>query len=140
MVLFLFVIMLLGAERLPPSENLRWQPLLAIPLVLILAANAAVTLFSRVGGLADVAEVPPTYGAPGVIGELLFTQYVLPFLITGVILLVAVIGAIFLAKFERPSPGQEVRRYNASVPAPAGAVSSSTRETPAGEQEAVLKQ
>ena len=35
MVLFLFVIMLLGAERLPQGEALRWQPLLAIPLALI---------------------------------------------------------------------------------------------------------
>src|SRR5512138_2097597 len=39
MVLFLFVIMLLGAERLPVGKTLRWQPWVAIPLALILAGE-----------------------------------------------------------------------------------------------------
>jgi NADH-quinone oxidoreductase subunit J len=139
MVLFLFVIMLLGAEHLPKSDNLRWQPLVAFPLGLVLVAAFVLGLFNRLG-FGAAADVPDTYGAPSLIGEMLFTDYTLPFLVTGVILLVAVIGAIFLAKSDRPSPGQVVRRYSADVPAPAGAASAEAREVPAAEQEAALKQ
>src|SRR5512141_2553230 len=49
MVLFLFVIMLLGAERLPQGEALRWQPWLAIPLALILVGEFAYNLFHWTG-------------------------------------------------------------------------------------------
>lgn len=135
MVLFLFVIMLLGAEHLPPSNTLRWQPLVAIPLVLILAASFALNLFSNFGAQAEVAEVAETYGAPSLIGETLFTSYVLPFLITGVILLVAVVGAIFLAKSEKASPGQAVRQYSASMSTAARAGAASSREPAPAEQE-----
>jgi NADH-quinone oxidoreductase subunit J len=103
MVLFLFVIMLLGAERLQTGKSLRWQPYLAVPLALILAADFAYYLFqSAYGGgegfPLDVAATPANYGAPQAIGELLFTQYALPFEITAVILLAAVVGAILLAR------------------------------------------
>src|SRR6266508_4597773 len=94
MVLFLFVIMLLGAERLPKGEALRWLPLAAIPLALILAADFAYNLSQWTGQLVDVAETAPDYGAPKAVGQLLFTQYSLPFEITAVILLTAALGAI----------------------------------------------
>ena len=42
MVLFLFVIMLLGAERLPARPTLRFQTLAAIPLALLLLAFLAI--------------------------------------------------------------------------------------------------
>jgi len=102
MVLFLFVIMLLGAERLPKSAGPRWQPYVAIPLALLLAADFGYYIFQWTGQLVDVAEIPANYGAPKAIGELLFTQYSLPFEITAVILLAAVIGAIILARPDRP--------------------------------------
>jgi NADH-quinone oxidoreductase subunit J len=138
MVLFLFVIMLLGAERLQRSEKLRWQPMLAIPLALILAGVLALNLFGRVGVLQPTAEVADTFGEPAAIGGALFTQYVLPFLTTGLILLVATVGAVILAKPDRKtSPGQVVRHVNAAVPAPAGAPGSTEKEMPAAEQEKV---
>ena len=118
MVLFLFVIMLLGAERLPKSTELRWQPYVAIPLALILAADFAYILIRNTGGLVDVADTPANYGAPQAIGELLFTQYSLPFEVTAVILLVAVVGAILLARPDRPKKQREELRALAEAQRP----------------------
>src|SRR5512144_3088888 len=47
MVLFLFVIMLLGTEALPPSKALPWQRPLAFGLALILVVEAGYVLFVR---------------------------------------------------------------------------------------------
>ena len=100
-VLFLFVIMLLGAERLPGGEPLKWQRFLAIPLIIILAADFAFNI-AREGGQIGMVDLPVKgYGAPADIGEILFTQYALPVEITAIILLVAVVGAIVLAKVDQ---------------------------------------
>src|SRR5512138_1840248 len=47
MVLFLFVIMLLGTELLPPSKELPWQRPLAVVLALGLVAETAYLLLGR---------------------------------------------------------------------------------------------
>jgi len=97
-VLFLFVIMLLGAEKLPGGEPLRWQRFLAFPLVILLVVDFAVNI-NRLGGTLALIDLPPRgYGEPVEIGKVLFTQYALPFEITAIILLVAVVGAIVLAR------------------------------------------
>jgi NADH-quinone oxidoreductase subunit J len=110
MVLFLFVIMLLGAERLPPRPTLRFQTLAAIPLALLLLVEFGVNIIQWGGQNASVAAPPADFGAPKAVGELLFTRYMLPFEVTAVILLAAVIGAIILAKADKPTIGQAVRR------------------------------
>src|SRR5512143_84400 len=62
MVLFLFVIMLLGAESLPSRDTLRWQPLIAIPLALILVGDFVYNLFTRASThLANVSQPPANY-------------------------------------------------------------------------------
>lgn len=128
MVLFLFVIMLLGVERMPDSANLRWLPVVAIPLLGVLLAVLGLTFFNRMGSLAGAADVSSTFGAPNEIGALLFTQYTLPFEITGVILLTAVIGAIILAKADHPSARDEARAARLAADA------SSKKDVPAGAQ------
>ena len=110
MVLFLFVIMLLGAENLPRGEALRWQPLLALPLVLVLAGTFALNLFRRSSELVNIATPPADFGAPARIGETLFSEFMLPFEVTGIILLVATVGAIMLAKPDRPSAAEMAQR------------------------------
>ena len=55
MVLFLFVIMLLGAERLPGETVLPWQRPVAIVLGVILLLEAGYLLFVRLG-------ITPSYG------------------------------------------------------------------------------
>src|SRR5512143_2963545 len=96
MVLFLFVIMLLGTETLPPAGILPWQRPLAVVLALILVGEASYLLF--VGRVTSGVVQPPvqTFGSPQAVGLALFNQYLLPFEITSVLLLVAMVGAIFL--------------------------------------------
>ncbi len=108
MVLFLFVIMLLGAERVPLQSKLRWQTPLAVVLVVALIAAAAFILFSPQVGIQMTAlqplpggNDPSLYGSPQSLARSLFTSYLLPFEITGVLLLVAMIGAVVLAKEEK---------------------------------------
>ncbi len=101
MVLFLFVIMLLGAEGLGKSETLSWQRPLAIVLGLILLVEAIYLIFFQGGAPAAVGAVDAGFGSPNIIGETLFNQYLLPFEITSILLLVAMIGAILLTKSEK---------------------------------------
>jgi NADH-quinone oxidoreductase subunit J len=97
-VLFLFVIMLLGAERLPGGEPLRWQLWIAVPLVIVLGVDFGTSIVRQGGQLGMIEDAPVGYGAPQAIGKILFTQFALPVEITAIILLVAVVGAILLAK------------------------------------------
>jgi NADH-quinone oxidoreductase subunit J len=98
MVLFLFVIMLLGAERLPGESLLPWQRPLAIGMGLILLLEAAYLLFVRLGSASAPQAVEQGFGSPAAIGEELFTSYLLPFEVISVLLLVAMIGAIVLTR------------------------------------------
>jgi len=108
-VLFLFVIMLLGAERMPGGEPLKWQRLIAIPLAIVLAADFGVNIARKSGTMTLIAPPPEGYGAPVEIGKILFTKYAFPVEIVAIILLVAVVGAILLAKAdEKPSIRQEL--------------------------------
>jgi len=101
MVLFLFVIMLLGAEQLPPAKVLPWQRLLAIVLALILVVEAGYLLFFRGAATGQIGEPLATFAGPRQIGLELFNQYLLPFEVTSILLLVAMIGAIVLTKKEK---------------------------------------
>src|SRR5512139_1870482 len=103
MVLFLFVIMLLGTELLPASNVLPWQRPAAVALAVGLAAEAVYVLFVRgtVGG--SIPTPVESFGSPQGIGRALFTQYLLPFEITSVLLLVAMVGAIILARKDKGS-------------------------------------
>lgn len=104
MVLFLFVIMLLGAEKLRQRQTLGWQQPLAIGLGTVLLLEAAYIVFYRSGQIAllpSIQSMAPGHGSPSEIGLLLFNQYLLPFEVTSVLLLVAMIGAIVLTKSEK---------------------------------------
>ena len=102
MVLFLFVIMLLGAERAGPIQAIQWQRPLAITLAVILLGEAAYIIITN-KNLAVVAEqqISAGFGSPAQVGTALFSSYLLPFEITSVLLLVAMIGAIVLTKGEK---------------------------------------
>ena len=104
MVLFLFVIMLLGAEQLRQDQSIGWQQPLAIILGTVLLIEAGVIVLS----IGNTGAVVPTFSTlnseaagPVAIGTALFNQYLLPFEITSVLLLVAMIGAIVLTKAEK---------------------------------------
>ena len=96
MVLFLFVIMLLGAERTYVERDaIAWQRPLAVVLGLLLLAEAAFVVFTR-GVTAAPRAGTTEIGAPRAIAEALFTTYLLPLEITWVLLLVALVGAVVL--------------------------------------------
>jgi NADH-quinone oxidoreductase subunit J len=98
MVLFLFVVMLLGAERLEgpvTGATGRWQvplsALLALGLLGILG-YVFVTGALRDGAAAEVA----IDAGPAAIGLALFEAYVFPFEVASILLLVAMIGVVVL--------------------------------------------
>lgn len=97
MVLFLFVIMLLGAERLPASRALPWQRPLAIFLALVLIVETGYLLFFR-NTATGLVHLPQTdaFGSPWEVGKMLFLQYLLPFEVTSILLLAAMVGAVVL--------------------------------------------
>jgi NADH-quinone oxidoreductase subunit J len=101
MVLFLFVVMLLGGERLPPTTRMRWQIPLAALLGLMLLGEALYALFAlRSGGL-GAPHVDRAFGSPSAVGLHLFQEYLLPVEIASILLLVAMMGAIVLTRPER---------------------------------------
>ena len=101
MVLFLFVIMLLGTESLPASNVLPWQRPLAIVLALLLAGETIYLLFMRGASVGAIPGPVESFGSPQGVGRALFNQYLLPFEITSVLLLVAMVGAIVLTRREK---------------------------------------
>jgi NADH-quinone oxidoreductase subunit J len=107
MVLFLFVIMLLGAEVLPPKETLPWQRPLALGLGGLLFL--AIGYFILTSGLnANLYAPPAETGTTEFLvqmSKMLFTQYLLPFEVTSILLLTAMVGAIVLTKKEKGGQG-----------------------------------
>jgi NADH-quinone oxidoreductase subunit J len=97
MVLFLFVIMLLGPERMNHKSEMAWQRPLALTLGAILLVETAYLMF-RQGIVQFGTQAPANFGDPAALGTALFSQYLLPFEVTSVLLLVAMIGAIVLTK------------------------------------------
>lgn len=105
MVLFLFVIMLLNLGH-DYQYDLKRGPLAILSFAVIGAiAGILATRFtaetvpaaSASGGAAIDAAVREA-GAVGAIADPLYTTYVVPFEITGILLLVAIVGALVLAK------------------------------------------
>lgn len=98
-VLFLFVIMLIGTEtRLLGTRGRSRQIATIIAVVAGVAFLASVVYVSMAGTLASDQGRVPGNGAVQAIGEALFTQYLLPFELASVLLLVAMIGAVVLAR------------------------------------------
>jgi len=101
MVLFLFVIMLLDIR----SEPAPWAPpdrgriLIAVLLSVVLLAELGVAVARRfVLAPAGGPAVASSFGRTQTVGRLLFTDFLFPFEITSIILLVAMVGAMVLAK------------------------------------------
>lgn len=98
MVLFLFVIMLLNLRHPeePTNRPYAGQKVAGIVLSLALAFFLSYGL-SRVQ-LAPAGAAKPGLGNTESIARLLFTDYLLPFEVTSILLLVAIVGAVVLAK------------------------------------------
>ncbi len=107
MVLFLFVIMLLDIRSDIEHINLkRLSRILALLATFIFLGETFLIIWmSLKGKAAFVGLGEGVLGDVPSVGELLFTKYLLPFEIASVLLLVAIVGAIILAKRKlRPEP------------------------------------
>jgi len=97
MVLFLFVIMLLDLK----AEERRKVKKFGVAAGLVcVSAILGILLASIARAPVDVQENPSLEGGTVLLGSLLFRQYLLPFEIVSLLLLVAVVGVVLLSKKE----------------------------------------
>jgi NADH-quinone oxidoreductase subunit J len=97
MVLFLFVIMFLN----PAPERVRGAWLGFSGLLALLLGGALAAMFSRAAMAVDPVASTELFGSPEMLAKSLFGDFVLPFEIASILLLVAIVGAVVLAKRER---------------------------------------
>ena len=101
MVLFMFVIMLLNLKQ---GENEGWAsrdknlPLSVLTGVLAVGILYKITMVLFSVDMDTPASLPDSFGTVAVIGETLFTDFVLPFEVASILLLLAMVGAVVLAK------------------------------------------
>jgi NADH-quinone oxidoreductase subunit J len=105
MVLFLFVVMMLDINTTPLREGfVKYLPVGVTVAVLILVEMAMVVGVKNFGSavVAIPERHPAGYSNVRELGSVLYTDYVYPFEIASVILLVAIIAAIALTMRKRP--------------------------------------
>jgi NADH-quinone oxidoreductase subunit J len=105
-ILFLFVIMLLGPASLSGRDTKTAIPRYLGMIVVAVASGGAVISLYRMsaGKLTTFAKVPPGHGTIEAIGRQLFTTDLVPFEISGALLLIAVVGAVAVARGKQPDP------------------------------------
>ena len=101
-VLFLFVTMLLGeGEEITDLKSQITKNYLAIALAFVLFVEVGYVLLSgTLTGIQgpDTPEAIASVGNVQAIGKLLFTDYLLPFELAAILLLIGIVGAVVLAK------------------------------------------
>jgi NADH-quinone oxidoreductase subunit J len=100
MVLLVFVIMLLNAGAESKRGRSFMAQLLGVPLLVGLLGLLAFFVQRLYPRGASVHFGGFTHGSPLDIGRALFTTYLLPFEVTSVLILIAIVGAIVLARKE----------------------------------------
>jgi NADH-quinone oxidoreductase subunit J len=99
MVLFLFVIMLLNVEA---EESLFSKFRIKYFLSFLLGVAVLSQVLYSLGGVADmlpeISGDMDEIGTVEAVGDVLFTEYLLPFEITGILLTAAVVGALVIAQ------------------------------------------
>ena len=100
MVLFLFVLMLLNLKGETPLLTRGAAKGFGILFAVIVFVELLWTVLSPEAEATGVVAhaIPKTFGSPAAIGRVLYTVWLYPFEITSILLLIAVIGAVVLAK------------------------------------------
>src|ERR1700726_1723221 len=106
MVLFVFTIMLLNAGEEERTKGSRVAVLFGIPGMLLGGILLGWVVLRHSGTEAVAAGALP--GDPKIIGQLLFHEFLLPFEITSVLILIAIMGAVVLASKPAISPAGKV--------------------------------
>jgi NADH-quinone oxidoreductase subunit J len=101
-VLYLFVVMLVNLRAAPdgPADRRRHSRLGFALAAIMLAEVSGILVYSAARPVAASAAVPASIGAGNteVVGMLLYTDYLVPFELASMLLLVAMVGAILLAR------------------------------------------
>lgn len=99
MVLFLFVIMMLNLNEAISQASKPFISKLAAVLSggLLLIALIYLLKGQQIGAL-DLSKLDPNFGSAQELGKILFNEFILPFEITSVLFLSAMIGAVMLGK------------------------------------------
>jgi NADH-quinone oxidoreductase subunit J len=102
MVLFLFVIMLVNLDQAAKERQFNRQWMVALVAVALVGVQAGYFIWKGKDAfhIADTAlpQSGPAIGNTEAIANSLFTQYLLPFEVVSVLLLVAVVGSVIMAK------------------------------------------
>lgn len=104
MVLFLFVIMLLGAEQTGRTPETWWIQPLSLLLGGVFLVVLVIVMIDLFQSPTPVANLPADFGSPQSVGSMLFSRYALPFEATSILLLIAMIGAIVLTRPMKKQP------------------------------------
>jgi NADH-quinone oxidoreductase subunit J len=98
MVLVVFVIMLLNLEEDPPLNRLRYLYAIGGGLGLILLVQTFFIFYAVMKAPQQAVNTSETVGKTMSIGQGMYTEYLLPVEIVGVLLLMAIIGGVVLAR------------------------------------------
>ena len=106
MVLFLFVVMMLDVNVAQMREGFtRYAPLGFLIAIIVVIEIGSVVWVKSLGGMSAAAPSPSAqvenYSNTRVLGDLLYTDYLYPFELAAVILLVAIVAAIVLTMRQR---------------------------------------
>ena len=121
MVLFLFVVMMLDINIEQLREGFARNAPLGVLIALIMVVELWYVLWVRRLGIempGATAALPEGHSNTAEIGAVLYTQYVYPFQLAAIILLIAIVAAITLTMRHRP--GQKVQDVASQVAARAG--------------------
>jgi NADH-quinone oxidoreductase subunit J len=102
MVLFLFVIMLVNLDQAAKERQFNRQWVVALAAVIAVGAEIGYFIYRGRDAFhiaeGAAAQVASTLGNTQQVADSLFTEYLLPFELASVLLLVAVVGSVVMAK------------------------------------------
>lgn len=112
MILFLFVIMLLNLQTDPPERRSRtWRGTAwAAGGATAAALLAVLSRAGRLPGPPAGTELPAGFGGVEALSRSLFTDFVLPFEVTSILLLVGIVGAVVVARRREDTRALPARR------------------------------
>jgi len=108
MVLFTFVVMLLNAGREEKTSGSRVAKAIGFPAVVVIFALIA-SLLVHLQGMGQASASSPIVTTED-LSKVLFTELLLPFEVTSVLILIAILGAVALAGKENSNQSQPTER------------------------------
>ncbi|MBK8256012.1 MAG: NADH-quinone oxidoreductase subunit J [Polyangiaceae bacterium] len=117
-VLFLFVIMLLGPQATTSAgaAGTKVSRYFGAGVLLVTSVGAMSLLWRTRTEIAALPKLPPGHGTIEGIGRELFTTHIVPFELSGALLLVAVVGAVAVARGKQIDPTSAVKVAVAKKP------------------------